>query len=71
MPFYIDRPGSGLRYTGPVHDVAEYNVCALLQGDIDTSYTQADNSVVVPTDTVKNTVYCTDNPSPFVPFALS
>jgi urate oxidase len=42
---------------GSVHDVAEYNVCVLLQGDIDTSYTQADNSVVVPTDTVKNTTY--------------
>ncbi|KAF8300125.1 uricase [Clavulina sp. PMI_390] len=37
---------------GPVHDVAEYNVCALLQGDVETSFTQADNSVVVPTDTV-------------------
>lgn len=29
----------------------------LLEGDIDTSYTKSDNTVVVPTDTVKNTVY--------------
>lgn len=51
---------------GPKHDVAEYNVCALLQGDIATSYTQADNSVVVPTDTVKNTVNLIAKQSPHV-----
>jgi len=30
---------------------------SLLEGDLDTSYTQADNSVVVATDSIKNTVY--------------
>jgi len=34
----------------PWHEVVEYNVRALLEGDIETSYTQADNSVVVTTD---------------------
>ncbi|KAF8340436.1 uncharacterized protein EI90DRAFT_3285834 [Cantharellus anzutake] len=51
---------------GTVHDVAEYNVCALLQGEVETSYTQADNSVVVPTDTVKNTVNVLAKTSPHV-----
>lgn len=51
---------------GPIHDVVEYNVKALLQGDIETSYTQADNSVVVPTDTVKNTTYLIAKESPHV-----
>jgi urate oxidase len=35
----------------------EYTARVLLEGDIETSYTKADNSVVVATDTVKNTVY--------------
>jgi len=51
---------------GAVHDVAEYNVCALLQGDIDTSYTQADNSVIVATDSIKNTTYILAKTSPHV-----
>lgn len=38
-------------------DVIEMRVKCLLEGDIATSYTHADNSVVVPTDTVKNTIY--------------
>lgn len=29
----------------------------MLEGEIETSYTKADNSVVVATDTIKNTVY--------------
>ncbi|KAF8589795.1 uricase [Ramaria rubella] len=33
-----------------VHEVAEYNVCALVEGEIDVSFTKADNSVVVATD---------------------
>jgi len=40
------------------HEVAEYSVQVLLEGDIETSYTQADNSVVVATDSQKNIVYC-------------
>ncbi len=35
---------------GPVHTVVEYNVQVMLEGDIETSYTEADNSVVVATD---------------------
>jgi len=33
-----------------VHDVVEYNVTVLVEGAIETSYTQGDNSVVVATD---------------------
>ena len=40
-----------------VQSVAEFTVCSLLEGDIGTSYTEADNSVVVPTDTQKQTAY--------------
>jgi len=36
--------------TGDFQEVVEYNVCSLLEGDIETSYTKADNSVVVATD---------------------
>jgi urate oxidase len=38
--------------------VVELTVQILLEGDIEKSYTKADNSVVVATDTMKNTVYC-------------
>ncbi|KAL2123836.1 hypothetical protein VTJ04DRAFT_201 [Mycothermus thermophilus] len=40
-----------------VHTVFEMTVCALLEGEIETSYTTADNSVVVATDSIKNTIY--------------
>jgi urate oxidase len=44
----------------PKHQsVVELTVQILLEGAIETSYTKADNSVVVATDTMKNTVYCT------------
>jgi len=39
------------------HTVHEMTVCVLLEGDIDTSYTEADNSVVVATDSMKQTTY--------------
>ncbi|OJT03614.1 Uricase, partial [Trametes pubescens] len=35
---------------GAWHNVVEYNVTALVEGDIETSYTKADNTVVVATD---------------------
>ena len=41
---------------GPVHTIREIEVSALLAGDFETSYTAGDNSKVVPTDTIKNTV---------------
>lgn len=37
-------------------DILQANVQVLLRGDFDISYTKADNSPIVPTDTVKNTV---------------
>lgn len=37
--------------------VIELRVKCLLEGEIETSYTEADNSVIVPTDTVKQTTY--------------
>jgi len=47
-----------------VQTVCELTVCVLLEGDIETSYTQGDNSVVVATDSMKNTIYikATENP---------
>jgi urate oxidase len=39
------------------HTLKELEVSVMLQGDFDASYTRADNSLVVPTDTMKNTVY--------------
>jgi urate oxidase len=40
-----------------VQDVIELRVCVLLEGDIEESYTKADNGSIVPTDTVKNTIH--------------
>lgn len=41
-----------------VHDVLQMNVEVLLQGDcMETAFTEGDNSLVVPTDTCKNTIY--------------
>ncbi|KAI2471647.1 uricase [Annulohypoxylon bovei var. microspora] len=40
-----------------IHTVTEMTVCCLLEGAIETSYTVADNSVVVATDSIKNTIY--------------
>ncbi|KAG8978822.1 hypothetical protein FRB94_012892 [Tulasnella sp. JGI-2019a] len=51
---------------GDWHDVVEYTVCALLEGALETSFTQADNSVVVATDSVKNTVNILAKTSPHV-----
>jgi len=39
------------------HEFNEWTVHVMLCGDFETSYTQADNSKVLPTDTMKNTVY--------------
>jgi urate oxidase len=41
---------------GARHTVIEADVQVLLEGDFETSYTKGDNSKVVPTDTVKNTI---------------
>src|ERR1039457_4981668 len=39
------------------HDFNEWNVQVLLEGDFETAFTEADNSKILPTDTMKNTVY--------------
>ena len=39
------------------HEFNEWTVHIKLYGDFETSFTEADNSVVLPTDTMKNTVY--------------
>ncbi|RDB18787.1 Uricase [Hypsizygus marmoreus] len=51
---------------GKWHHVVEYNVTALLEGDIDVSYTEADNSVIVATDSIKNITYYLAKVSPHV-----
>ncbi|KAI0363181.1 uricase [Pilatotrama ljubarskyi] len=51
---------------GPWHNVVEYNVTALVEGEIETSYTEADNSVVVATDSIKNITYYLAKTSPHV-----
>jgi len=60
--FRVIRPS----LLGGQHQVVEYNVCLLVEGDIDTSYTQADNSCVVATDSMKNIVYVLAKTSPHV-----
>ncbi|HEY1804749.1 MAG TPA: urate oxidase [Terracidiphilus sp.] len=40
-----------------LHEFNEWTVNVMLEGDFDASYTNADNSEVLPTDTMKNTVY--------------
>jgi len=48
------------------HHIVEYNVEALLEGDIVTSYTKSDNSVVVATDSIKNITYYLAKISPHI-----
>jgi urate oxidase len=42
---------------GDRHEFNEWTVRVLLHGDFDASFTEADNSCLLPTDTMKNTVY--------------
>jgi urate oxidase len=39
------------------HDLREWTVQVLLKGDFDTAHLHGDNSKILPTDTMKNTVY--------------
>lgn len=41
---------------GATHRIKDLNVQAMLEGDLESSYTAGDNSKVVPTDTIKNTI---------------
>lgn len=48
------------------HEIMQLNVQILLEGnDMDSAFTEGDNSKVVPTDTCKNTVYCVANQHEF------
>jgi urate oxidase len=42
---------------GPLHIVKEWKVEVLLSGDFESCFTAGDNSRILPTDTMKNTVY--------------
>jgi len=42
---------------GPLHTVKEWKVEVLLFGDFESCFTVGDNSEILPTDTMKNTVY--------------
>ncbi|PLB48039.1 urate oxidase UaZ [Aspergillus steynii IBT 23096] len=50
-----------------VQTVVEMTVCVLLEGDIETSYTKADNSVIVATDSIKNTIFILAKQNPVTP----
>ena len=56
---------------GDRHDLRDLTVAIQFEGDYDESYTAGDNSGVLPTDTMKNTVYALaargpiDGPEPF------
>ncbi len=43
--------------SGDVHTVREWTVRVLLQGEFETAHTVGDNGAILPTDTMKNTVY--------------
>jgi urate oxidase len=43
--------------TGPAHGLTDLTVDLQLQGEFDAAHTAGDNSCVLPTDTMKNTVY--------------
>jgi urate oxidase len=47
--------------------VTEMTVCVLLEGEIESSYTKADNSVIVATDSIKNTIYIKAKETPVTP----
>ncbi|KAH9481928.1 Uricase [Psilocybe cubensis] len=51
---------------GKWHHIVEYNVQALLEGEIAVSYSEADNSVVVATDSIKNITYYLAKISPHI-----
>src|SRR5580698_3029641 len=48
---------SRITRNGDRHEFHEWAVRVLLEGDFESSFTEADNSKLLPTDTMKNTVY--------------
>ena len=65
MPYFVSDQSYGkcalhltkVSRTGARHSVDELTVDIELDGDFSAAYTAADNRLVVPTDTMKNTVY--------------
>ena len=54
----VTRPGDASARSGDNrHDLRDFTVAIAFEGRYDTSYTDGDNSHVLPTDTMKNTVY--------------
>src|SRR5437588_5781071 len=51
---------------GSRHDIVELNTQIFFQGDLAESYVAGDNSRVLPTDTMKNTVYALARKTPIV-----
>jgi urate oxidase len=51
---------------GARHEVLELNIGIWFEGDLAESYTAGDNSKVLPTDTMKNTVYALARKNPVV-----
>jgi urate oxidase len=41
---------------GATHRIKDLNVSAMIEGDLESSYTAGDNSKITPTDTIKNTI---------------
>jgi urate oxidase len=52
-----------LRQNG-AHEVAEINIAILLEGELTESYVAGDNSKVLPTDTIRNTLYALARQNP-------
>jgi urate oxidase len=48
---------SRITRSGDRHEFQEWTVRILLHGDFESSFSEADNSKILPTDTMKNTVY--------------
>src|SRR5450755_4091328 len=46
------------------HDVQELTVAIAFEGDFETAHTEGDNSKILPTDTMKNTVYALARQNP-------
>lgn len=55
---------------GDTHEVLEISVRILFKGDFAKSYTTGDNSCILPTDTMKNTVYALARKSPITSIDL-
>lgn len=53
-----------IKRNGKVHDISELTINIQIEGDFESAHTNGDNSKVLPTDTMKNTVYALANEDP-------